>query len=61
MSQKKPNWCDTSIGLIRKENKNVPDRVWNRFMNIDEERISLWSKIILLWQQLSKKGGRENR
>ena len=35
-------WCDTSIGVIKKENKNVPDRVWNRFMGIVEH--SWWEK-----------------
>jgi len=56
-------WCDSNVGIIRKENKNIPLNVWNDFIGIKKEKEpiiklkwyqKLWRKIKEIIKQLLK-------
>jgi len=42
-------WCDSDMGRIKKENKNVSRDLWNKFEEVTSKTKLKWYQRLLFW------------
>lgn len=48
------SWCETNIGRMKKENKNIPEEVWSSFRGKQSQKISKSKWSIKLWKRIMR-------